>query len=99
LRRLNEFFTANPSELRVVFLSLAIPVRIRIVADCVALSCQVTRKLKWATNLDFTTISAIIFISGTVSHPEITHWEINSGFHKVFLFDIFEKKIYSLRKK
>jgi len=37
--------------------------------------------------------------SGTVSHPEITRWEINSGFHKVFLFDLFEKKIYSLKKK
>jgi hypothetical protein len=35
---------------------------IRIVADCVALSCQVTRKLKRATTLEFTTISAIIFI-------------------------------------
>jgi len=28
----------------------------------VALSCQVTRKLKRATTVDFTTISAIIFI-------------------------------------
>ena len=37
-------------------------VSIRIVADCVALSCQVARKLKRATTLDFTTISAIIFI-------------------------------------
>ena len=37
-------------------------VSIRIVADCVALSCQVTRKLKRATTLEFTTISAIIFI-------------------------------------
>ena len=37
-------------------------VSIRIVADCVVLSCQVTRKLKRATTLYFTTISAIIFI-------------------------------------
>lgn len=36
--------------------------RIRIVADCVALSCQVTEKLKRATTLEFTTVSAIIFI-------------------------------------
>jgi hypothetical protein len=36
--------------------------QIRIVADCVALSCQVTRKLKRATTLEFTTDSAIIFI-------------------------------------
>jgi hypothetical protein len=35
---------------------------IRIVADCVALSCQVTRKLKRATTFEFTTDSAIIFI-------------------------------------
>jgi hypothetical protein len=37
-------------------------VSIRIVADCVALSYQVTRKLMRATNLEFTTIQAIIFI-------------------------------------
>ena len=42
-------------------------VSIRIVADCVALSCQVARKLKRATALNFTTISAIIFI-----HPKFT---------------------------
>lgn len=42
--------------------NLNISVSIRIVADCVALSCQVTRKLKRATTLEFTTISAIIFI-------------------------------------
>ena len=35
---------------------------IRIVADCVALSCQVTRKLKRAKAFEVTTISAIIFI-------------------------------------
>ena len=35
---------------------------IRIVADCVALSCQVTRKLKRATTLEFTAASAIILI-------------------------------------
>lgn len=35
---------------------------IRIVADCVALSCQVTRKLKRVTTLENTAISAIIFI-------------------------------------
>ena len=35
---------------------------IRIVADCVALSCQVTRKLKRDTTLEFATVSAIIFI-------------------------------------
>jgi len=35
---------------------------IRIVADCVALSCQVTRKLNRATTLEFITVSAIIFI-------------------------------------
>lgn len=36
--------------------------RIRIVADCVALPCQVTQKLKRATTLEFTAIPAIIFI-------------------------------------
>jgi hypothetical protein len=35
---------------------------IRIAADCVALSCQVTQKLKRATTFEITTISAIIFI-------------------------------------
>jgi len=35
---------------------------INIVADCVALFCQVTEKLKRATALGFTTVSAIIFI-------------------------------------
>jgi hypothetical protein len=35
---------------------------IRIVADCVALHCQVTQELKRATILEFTTVSAIIFI-------------------------------------
>tara|TARA_R110002095_G_scaffold157890_1_gene136928 strand:+ start:50 stop:238 length:189 start_codon:yes stop_codon:yes gene_type:complete len=33
---------------------------IRIVADCVALSCQVTRKLERAKALEFTAISAIM---------------------------------------
>jgi len=37
-------------------------VRIRIVADCGLLSCQVTRKLKRAITLEFTTETAIIFI-------------------------------------
>lgn len=37
-------------------------VSIRIVANCVALSCQVTRKLKRATTLAITTEPAIIFI-------------------------------------
>jgi len=32
------------------------------VAGCIALSCQVTRKLKRATTFEFTTIPAIIFI-------------------------------------
>jgi hypothetical protein len=41
---------------------LCTTVSIRIVADCVALSCQITRKLKWATTLEFTANSAIIFI-------------------------------------
>jgi len=44
------------------FFALPITFSIRIVADCVALSCQVTRKFKRATTLEFTTISAIIFI-------------------------------------
>jgi len=35
---------------------------IRIVADCVAFSCQVTIKLKLATSLEFTIVSAIIFM-------------------------------------
>ncbi len=35
---------------------------IRIVADCVALSYQVTKKLKRARTLELTAISAIIFI-------------------------------------
>jgi hypothetical protein len=29
----------------------------------------------------------------------ISRWQINSGFHRVFLFDLFEKKIYSLNIK
>lgn len=43
---------------------VALPIKfsIRIVADCVALSCQVIRKLKRATALEITTITAIIFI-------------------------------------
>jgi hypothetical protein len=36
-------------------------VGVKIVADCVAAFYQVTRKLKRATFLEFTTISAIIF--------------------------------------
>ena len=43
-------------------IELPLTFSIRIVADCVALSCQVTRKLKRATPLEFTAISAIIFI-------------------------------------
>jgi hypothetical protein len=35
---------------------------IRIVADCVALFCQVTQKLKRAATFEFTTDPAIIFI-------------------------------------
>ena len=46
----------------VFFLRLLVTVSIRIVADCVALSCQDTRKLKRATTLEITTVSAIIFI-------------------------------------
>lgn len=42
--------------------SNATTVSIRIVVDCVGLSCQVTQKLKRATTLEFTTESAIIFI-------------------------------------
>jgi len=45
-----------------LFLALHLTLSIRIVADCVALSCQVTRKLNRAKTLEFTTISAIIFI-------------------------------------
>ena len=45
-----------------VFLHLLPTVSIRIVADCVALSYQVTRILKRATTLEFTTEPAIIFI-------------------------------------
>lgn len=48
----------------------------------------------------------LIITTDYIRNPEpvnnsdfITRWEINSGFHKVFLFDLFEKKIYSLRKK
>lgn len=37
-------------------------IRIRKVTDCVALACQVTRKLKRAIILEFTTESAIFFI-------------------------------------
>ena len=48
-------------------LCCGLTVRIRIVADFVTLSCQVTRKLKRATTLEFTTISAIIII-----HPKFT---------------------------
>jgi len=39
-----------------------IAVGIRITADCGTQNFQYTRKLKWATTLEFTTISAIIFI-------------------------------------
>jgi hypothetical protein len=37
-------------------------VSIKVAADCVALSCQVTRKLKRAKNLKINTESVIIFI-------------------------------------
>ena len=40
----------------------SLTVSIRIVADCMALSCQFTEKMKRATTLSFTTVSAIIFI-------------------------------------
>ena len=43
-------------------LLINLTVSIRIEADCVALSCQVTRKLKRAKVLEFTAVSAIIFI-------------------------------------
>jgi hypothetical protein len=43
-------------------LTLPITFSIRIVADCVALSCQVARKLERATTLEFTSVPAIIFI-------------------------------------
>ena len=45
-----------------VFITLLPTLSIRIVADCVALSYQNTRKLKRAKALEFTTVSAIIFI-------------------------------------
>jgi hypothetical protein len=35
---------------------------ILVVADCVALTCQITQKLERATTVAFTTIRAIIFI-------------------------------------
>jgi hypothetical protein len=43
-------------------LALCTTVSIRIGADCVALPCQVTKKMKRAKTLEFTAISAIIFI-------------------------------------
>ncbi len=42
--------------------SCAITFSIRIVADCVPLPCQITRKLKRAKALKFTTIPDSIFI-------------------------------------
>gem|GEM_PF-2274579 len=36
--------------------------KIRIVSDCVILTCQVTRMPKWATTIEFSNISVIIFI-------------------------------------
>ncbi len=42
--------------------ALPTTVSIRIVADCVALFCQVTQKLERATTLEVTTEPAIIFI-------------------------------------
>jgi hypothetical protein len=47
-------------------LKLQLTLSIIIVADCVALSCQVTKKLERATTLEFTTASAIIFIHCTL---------------------------------
>jgi len=44
-------------------LGLHTTVSIRIVADCGLHSCQVTRKLKRATTIEFTTAPAIIFIN------------------------------------
>jgi hypothetical protein len=44
------------------FFALLATVSIRIVAGCGLQTYQVTEKLKRATNLEFTTISAIIFI-------------------------------------
>jgi len=55
-------FIIKYDQFSTVYLDLLITLSIRIVADCVALSCQVTRILKRATTLEFTTIPAIIFI-------------------------------------
>ena len=55
IKRLNFDFST-------IFFSLLPTLSIRMIAECVALSCQVTRKLKRATTLEFTNISAIIFI-------------------------------------
>jgi hypothetical protein len=32
--------------------------------------------------------------SGSVNRKDFLHWQLTSGFHKIFLFDLFEKKIY-----
>ena len=69
------------------FLACALTVSIRIVADCVALSCQVARKLKRATPLEFTTVSAIIFI----------HCYLLGLFQFVSIFPLF-KCIFSTLK-
>jgi hypothetical protein len=46
----------------ILFSKLNLTASIRIVADCVALSCQATINLKRATTLDITNEKAIIFI-------------------------------------
>jgi len=55
-------FSNQVSKLQFRSLHLQLTMSIRIVADCVALYCQVRRNLKRATDLKFTTVSAIIFI-------------------------------------
>jgi hypothetical protein len=71
------FGNTNWSDFKQVIRFLdSLTVSIRIVADCVLLSCQTEMKLKRATSLELTTDPAIIFIycygQFLIYHPKAT---------------------------
>jgi len=57
-----KLFSSIRARLHQLLKACLLTVSIRIVADCMVLSCHVTEKLKQVKSLKFTTISAIIFI-------------------------------------
>ncbi len=60
-------------------------VGIRIVADCVVLFCQVTRKLKRATTIEFTTKPAIIFIHCCVLRIIVFQSLLSPNFYQSYI--------------